>query len=165
MRTIVAVALAALVLIPTGSAAQRATFETSLVHQINDIRRAHRLRPLVPSAKLARAAAQHTVDMGTRGYFEHESHDGTPFWKRVARWYPSRGWNSWSVGENLAYASPDLTPAETLDMWLKSPAHRANLLSREWREIGLSAVRFPSAPGEFDGSEAVLVTADFGARR
>ena len=148
-----------------GTAVRQAALEGDLLQSINDLRLQHGLRPFVASSKLAQAAAQHTREMGARGYFEHESYDSTPFWKRIEHWYSSKGRSSWSVGENLAYASPDLTPSETLDMWLESPPHRANLLSREWREIGLSAVRFPSAPGEFDDGQTVLVTADFGARR
>ena len=48
---------------------------------------------------------------------------------------------------------------------MNSPGHRANILSRSWREIGVSAIHFESAPGEFEGSRVTLVTADFGLRR
>ena len=100
--------------------------------------------------------------MGAKGYFEHESFDSTDFWKRVERWYPSKGWRSWSVGENLLYSSPDVTADEGVELWMNSPGHRANILSRSWREIGVSAIHFESAPGEFEGSPVTLVTADFG---
>ena len=103
--------------------------------------------------------------MGAQGYFEHESYDSTPFWKRIERWYTSKGWSSWTVGENLLYSSPDLTADSGLDDWMASPPHRANLLSRTWREIGISAIHFDSAPGEYEGDPVTIVTADFGARR
>jgi uncharacterized protein YkwD len=45
-----------------------------------------------------------------------------------------------------------------------SPPHRENLLSREWREIGIAAIHFSSAPGEYEGRPVTIVTADFGAR-
>ena len=48
---------------------------------------------------------------------------------------------------------------------MKSPEHRANLLSAKWREIGLSAVHVQAAPGTFDGLDVTIVTADFGVRR
>ena len=83
------------------------------------------------------------------------------FW----RWYPSSGQSYWTVGENLLWSSPDITPSGAVTMWMKSPEHRANLLSRSWREIGLSAIHFESAPGEFEDGPVTLVTADFGARR
>ena len=102
--------------------------------------------------------------MGTQGYFEHESYDSTAFWKRIERWYPSKGWRYWAVGENLLYSTPDVTATEGVELWMNSPPHRANLLSRTWREIGISAVHFDSAPGEYDGGPVTIVTADFGNR-
>jgi uncharacterized protein YkwD len=149
-----------------GSHAQRQTaLVVALVREINDLRRQRGLKPFVTSAKLSTAAAQHTREMGVVGYFEHESSDSTPFWKRVERWYPSKGWRSWSVGENLLYSSPDLTASDGVDLWMGSPPHRANLLNRTWREIGISAIHFDAAPGEYDGQPVTIVTADFGVRR
>jgi uncharacterized protein YkwD len=176
VRHLPAVLLSVLVLAPTalaggspaatgGTAVRQAALESGLIHEINDVRREHGLRPLVVSAKLARAAAQHTREMGARGYFEHESYDSTPFWKRIEHWYTSAGRSSWSVGENLLYSSPDVSADEGLDLWMHSPEHRANLLSRAWREIGLSAVHFTTAPGEYDNEPVTIVTADFGVRR
>jgi uncharacterized protein YkwD len=153
---------------PTLSASparEQRALEGALLREINEVRREHGLRSLVSSTRLAAAAAQHTREMGAQGYFEHESYDSTPFWKRIAQSYPSRGWRSWSVGENLLYSSPDVSAASGVDMWMHSPPHRANLLSRTWREIGLSAIHFDDAPGEFDGQPVTIVTADFGFRR
>lgn len=148
------------------SSARQTALESGLVHQINDVRRAHGLRPLVSSAKLTAAAVQHTREMGVDGYFEHESFDSTEFWKRIERWYPSKGWSSWSVGENLLYSSPDLETASSgVDDWMSSPGHRANLLSRSWHEIGIAAIHFDSAPGEYQDEPVTIVTADFGYRR
>jgi uncharacterized protein YkwD len=149
-----------------GSTTQSQTaLVVALVHEINDVRRERGLKPFVTSAKLSAAAAQHTREMGVVGYFEHESADSTAFWKRVERWYPSKGWRSWSVGENLLYSSPDLTASEGVELWMNSPPHRANLLNRTWREIGISAIHFDAAPGEYDGEPVTIVTADFGVRR
>ena len=47
---------------------------------------------------------------------------------------------------------------------MNSPEHRANLLDRSWREVGLSAVHAASAPGVYGGDEVTIVTADFGFR-
>jgi len=137
----------------------------ALVQEINDVRRQRGLRPFVTSAKLSAAAAQHTREMGVDGYFEHESYDSTPFWKRIERWYPSKRWRSWSVGENLLYSSPDMTASEGVELWMGSPPHRANLLNRNWREIGISAMHFDAAPGEYEGQPVTIVTAECGLRR
>jgi uncharacterized protein YkwD len=171
MRIAVAAIFSVFVLGPAAASAheqagtRQLTLEAQLAQQVNAVRREQGLKPLKVSEKLAAAATAHTREMGTNGYFEHASFDSTPFWKRVARWYPSRGWRSWSVGENLLYSSPDVTAESSVEMWMNSPPHRANLLSRSWREIGISAIHFEAAPGEYDGAPVTIVTADFGARR
>jgi uncharacterized protein YkwD len=172
MRIAVSVLVAALALAPCAASARPAAqamrdtaLEAQLAQQINTVRRSYGLKPLTVSAKLSSAAAAHTREMGADGYFEHESFDSTPFWKRIARWYPSRGWRSWSVGENLVYRSPDITAESGVELWMSSPPHRANLLSRSWREIGISAIHFDAAPGEYDDAPVTIVTADFGYRR
>jgi uncharacterized protein YkwD len=148
------------------SSARQTALETGLVREINEVRHEHGLKPFASSAKLTAAAVQHTREMGVDGYFEHESRDSTEFWKRIERWYGSKGWRSWSVGENLLYSSPEVsTAASAVDMWMNSPGHRANLLSRSWREIGIAAIHFDNAPGEYEDGPVTIVTADFGYRR
>ena len=51
-----------------------------------------------------------------------------------------------------------------LRMWLNSPAHRRILMTPHWREIGISAVYAPAAPGVYGGRPVTIVTADFGVR-
>jgi uncharacterized protein YkwD len=148
-----------------GPTQQQTALASALLREINEVRREYGLKPFLTSGKLSAAAAQHTREMGADGYFEHDSYDSTPFWKRIGRWYPSRGWRSWSVGENLLYSSPDLTATDSVELWMGSPPHRANLLNRTWREIGISAIHFDEAPGEYEGQPVTIVTADFGVRR
>ena len=138
--------------------------ESSLLGQINDVRRSRGLRPLKISRGLSAAAAYHSRQMVQHGFFEHESRGGGAFWKRVERFYGSAGFRAWEVGENLAYGSPELSPAATVRMWMNSPGHRENLLSRRWREIGLGVLHVGAAGGEFGGSPVTVVTADFGYR-
>ena len=138
--------------------------EAQVLAEVNSTRRQHGLRPLRFSVGLARAADAHSRDMARRGYFSHTSPDGAAFWRRVERFYPSAGFHTWSVGENLVWASPDLTSSSALSLWMGSPPHRANLVNRRWREIGLSAVHVPVAPGVFGGQAVTIVTANFGSR-
>ena len=140
------------------------SLESGVLQQLNAIRLQHHLVPLTLSARLTVASKQHTTEMGDDGYFEHSSHDGTAFWKRILRWYPQSGFHTWSVGENLLWSSPDVDPSRALDLWMHSPEHRANILSPHWREIGVSAVHFDSAPGTYGGSAVTIITTDFGAR-
>ena len=138
--------------------------ESGLLARVNSVRRARGLRALKLSRGLTAAAEYHSRQMVQHGFFEHESRNGGSFWKRVERFYPSRGFHSWEVGENLAYGSPDLGAAATVRMWMNSPGHRENLLSRGWREIGLASVHDASGGGAFGGGPVTVTTADFGAR-
>ena len=146
-------------------AAARSRLEAQVLGQINTLRARRNLRPLRFSSRLNAAADSHSRAMSRRGFFAHESADGTAFWKRVRRFYPQGSRRFWSVGENLLWASPSVDPAEAMRMWMASPPHRANLLTGRWREIGLSAVHVQSAPGVYGGREVTIVTADFGVRR
>jgi uncharacterized protein YkwD len=145
------------------SLSARNALEADVLVEINGLRRSHGLSPLRWSAALSRAADTHSASMATRGFFAHESADGTVFWKRVARFYPRRN-GAWAVGENLLWSSPDVDAAGALRMWLNSPPHRKILLTPRWREVGLSAVHAASAPGVYRGREVTVLTADFGVR-
>jgi uncharacterized protein YkwD len=140
------------------------SLESGVLGQLNKIRVQHGLQPVKISARLTASAAQHSREMGADGYFEHNSHDGTAFWKRIGRWYGSNGYGYWSVGENLLWSSPQVDPVDALQLWMNSPEHRANILTARWREIGISAVHVTAAPGTFKGLEVTIITTDFGVR-
>jgi uncharacterized protein YkwD len=148
----------------TVSRARLNAYELDIVHRINAIRASRGRPPLRVSRRLSAAAAFHTSQMGLRGFFEHEPANGAEFWKRIERFYPVLPGRSWSVGENLVWGSPDLTAAEAVRQWMNSPPHRENMLSREWREIGVGGAHFESAPGTYRGGPVTIVTADFGTR-
>jgi uncharacterized protein YkwD len=162
--------LAALV-VPAASAApgHRQTalspLESGVLVDINAFRRAHHLQPLRINLRLNAAAREHTLEMARDGYFDHASADGSEFWKRIQSFYPSSSWRYWSVGENLLWSSPRVTPSKALQMWLGSAEHRANLLNPRWREIGVAAVHEAAAPGVYKGLDVTIVTTDFGIRK
>jgi uncharacterized protein YkwD len=147
---------------PTSAAS---ALELGVLANVNALRRQHRLAPLRFSSKLTAAARLHSTEMAQRGYFSHDSANGTSFDKRISRFYSLGGKRYWSVGENLLWSSPDVDAAGALNMWLNSPEHRKILLTGRWREIGLAAVHTSSAPGTYAGREVTIVTADFGVRR
>jgi uncharacterized protein YkwD len=149
---------------PAARATVLTAYAASVFSRINSLRGARGLRPLRVSRGLTAAATYHTNQMGIRGFFEHESANGAPFWKRIERFYPGLAGRGWSVGENILWGSPDISPPSAVREWMLSPPHRENLLSREWREIGIAAIHFASAPGEYGGQPVTIVTADFGAR-
>ena len=150
---------------PISASSGVSALEAAVLSNVNQIRAQHGLRALKFSNRLSAAANQQSESMGAKGFFGHNSADGTAFWKRIRRYYTDRNYRYWSVGENLLWSSPDVDAAQALDMWMKSPEHRANLLSKRWREIGLSALHVQAAPGTFQGLDVTIVTADFGVRR
>jgi uncharacterized protein YkwD len=152
---------------PSGTAAPKSllsALEVDIVARINAQRGARGLRSLRVSRRLTAAAEYHSNQMGTFGFFEHSSRNGAPFWRRLERFYPS-GHHYWSVGENIFWESPDTSGSSAVHEWMMSPPHRENILTGEWREVGVAAVHFASAPGAFGGRAATIVTADFGVRR
>jgi len=154
---------------PAGATANRpatamSTLEQGVLADINSLRAQHGLAPLRISSRLSSAARQHSAEMAARGYFSHDSANGSSFDKRIARYYPIGGSHYWSVGENLLWSSPDVDAGGALTMWWNSPEHRKNMLSARWREIGLSAVHVMTAPGTYGGREVTIVTTDFGVR-
>jgi len=142
-----------------------AAFDRGILAELNAIRVVHGLVPLVPSSELDESAAAHSSEMGAVGYFKHRSANGTTFWRRIERWYGDVGYGFWSVGENLLWSSPDVTPAQAVAMWMRSPEHRANILTPRWRQVGIAAVHVSDAPGLYRGEPVTIVTTDFGVRR
>jgi len=149
---------------PVRTLAAADALENKVLAELNAVRREHGLVPVKLSKPLSAAADAHSRAMGTYGFFTHDSRDGSEFWKRVQRYYAPRGYRTWSVGENLLWSSGTLTAPVALNLWMKSPGHRKNILTPGWREIGISAVAVRSAPGVFGGRDVVIVTTDFGSR-
>ena len=149
---------------PARTIAAANQLESQVLVELNKIRRQHGLAPLRLSKPLSTAAGTHSRAMGTHGFFDHDSLDGSEFWKRVQRFYGPKGYRTWAVGENLLWSSGGLTAAAALKLWMGSPGHRKNILTARWREIGLSALSVRSAPGVYGNRDVVIITSDFGVR-
>jgi uncharacterized protein YkwD len=132
--------------------------------RVNLVRRWNGLAPLRRSPGLTAAARRHSRDMAAQGYFEHDSAGGSAFWRRIQRSYGSNGFARWEVGENIAWNRSRATAVDIVRQWMHSPPHRANVLSRAWRELGLGAFRTSRAGGAFGGRAVTIVTLDLGVR-
>ena len=150
---------------PSHSKVALNSLESGVLQDLNQIRAEHHLVPLTVSVPLTLSSKQHSIEMAEDGYFDHASHDGTSFWKRISHWYPESSFKYWSVGENLLWSSPGVDASRALDTWMTSSEHRANILSPNWREIGVSAVHVTAAPGTYHGRPVTIITTDFGVRR
>ena len=138
---------------------------TGVLAAVNRFRASHGLARLRESRGLDRSARQHSLEMGRDGYFSHSSANGIVFWRRIQHYFRSSSYSYWSVGENLVWAAPSVSAGAALRMWIGSPEHLRNLLSPQWRSIGVSAVHVVRAPGVFHGRPVTIITADFGVRR
>jgi uncharacterized protein YkwD len=176
-RTFVALLLVCLVLPLEASAAGAATschgasavptrtnlgqIQGATLCLINVQRRAHGL-PAVRSNRLLRlAAVRHSREMVADRYFAHNSRDGSSFLARIRRTGYLRGSGSWNAGENLALGvGRQSTPGSIVRAWMNSPPHRHNILTRDYRDIGIGIV--PGNPQS--GARGATYTTDFGSR-
>ena len=126
--------------------------------------RAARGLPLLrENMKLQRAAEGHSGDMVAGRFFAHESLSGENMADRILRTGYARG-QGWSLGENIAWGTGSLaTAGEIQQAWMDSPGHRANILRRQFREIGIGIA--VGAPVDGGGMSGATYTADFGVRR
>ncbi len=116
--------------------------EQQLLNLHNAERARAGLAPLAVDPRLQSVARQRATDMATRGYFSHYSPSGqTAFTLMFAA-----GLNPKAAGENIAYNSFDTatTVITAMNGFLSSPAHRANIVSREYNSIGLAMAVSPS---------------------
>ena len=88
--------------------------------------------PLKLSPILSRAALAHAQDMSAHQRFEHRGSDGSMPAERALR----AGYNWLAVGENIAEGAAN---AEVVVQgWLQSPGHCVNIMSPQYREMGLA---------------------------
>ena len=106
--------------------------EAALREAVNAARQANDLPVLAIEPRLQRAARERSADLVAYGYFAHEWHDGTPFATWITRYWPCSG-----AGEILVMRTPSLSAQQAVQLWLASPGHRANMLSPEWRSMGV----------------------------
>ena len=103
-----------------------------------------------------------------KDYFSHNSYDGETFGERLKRFgYTPTGYSYFTVGENIAYGSGSYgSPDNIFDNWMNSPGHKANILNKKFRQIGIGARTgtFCPKPNKcYTGT--TMYTVDFGTRR
>lgn len=123
--------------------------ETRLLQALNQVRSKRGLTPLRIGVRLQRAARAHSRAMASSGSFAHGD------WYRRLRSY---GVRNRMLGETLAWGVGSKSTASAIvTAWLASPPHRATILTRGFRWVGVGI-----AVGTMDGySGAHIATADF----
>jgi uncharacterized protein YkwD len=127
-----------------------------LIVAMNRARAARRLPALRHSARLARPAQGHSRLLTARRSLDHDGPPGAPFYTRLVRaGFPV----TVAMGENLAVVAgcDPVSVGEVVGLWLSSPRHRANLLSRTFALTGIGVASTP-------GCGLTFYTADFVGR-
>jgi len=143
---ILLVALAAVLFATVPAAAPASvslnTYEKQLVKCLNKERTDRHLAKLHLNAKLVDSARAHSTDMGALQYFDHDSPSGETWSQRIlSHGYTREGYKTWKTGENIAWGSGLYSsPVAIVDSWMNSPMHRAVILAKDFRDVGVGAV-------------------------
>ncbi len=131
---------------------------------INQRRHRAGLHRLDRSRPLERAAQGHSAAMDSRNFFSHSSPGGRSPASRIQSTGYLSGAKAWGVAENIRWGKRGRgSPRVAVARWMASPSHRAAMLSRRYREVGVGvAIGSPTGRGE---RKAAIYTVDFGYRR
>ncbi|HKJ36560.1 MAG TPA: CAP domain-containing protein [Solirubrobacterales bacterium] len=115
--------------------------EKAILCLINRQRAKRGLDKLKKDRKQRKAAKKHSRRMVKKRCFSHRCKGEPDLAKRIKRagYLPCNCY--WGVGENLAYGENYLgSPKRIVRAWMKSPAHRDNVLQRKFEHIGIGVV-------------------------
>jgi uncharacterized protein YkwD len=87
--------------------------------------------PLVMQSQLQSAARKHSKDMATNNYFSHTNLAGLSPFDRMR----AEGYTGGYMGENIAAGNG--TAAATVDQWMKSDGHCANIMNKTYTQLGV----------------------------
>lgn len=122
------------------AAGKKAAFSTPDLEKqafdlLNSQRAAKSLPALAWNDDVARIARLHSENMAKYKFFSHTGLDGSMVNDRadlcgVSKWR--------AIGENIAFNRGYAKPAEfAVDRWMRSTAHRENILNDRWTESGV----------------------------
>lgn len=126
-------------------------FPSVLTDLANGSRTENGLSGLRINPVLTEAARLKAEDMARIGYFAHTSPEGITPWF----WFQKSGYIFTYAGENLAIDFSD--SYDINKAWLASPGHRANILNKNFTEIGIA-----TAKGTYNGRSTIFVVELFG---
>jgi len=133
------------------------------IHELINLERTSKgLKPLGWNLKLVQASTNHSIDMATKGYFEHDSQDGRDFTYRYSQvglhcQIPISS-TRYSVGaENInfldGYYGEDNIAREAVKGWMGSAGHRENILTNYFINEGIGVA--------FSSTGEIYITEDF----
>jgi uncharacterized protein YkwD len=152
---------------PALASTQLNSYEKQLFSLVNKERTKRGLCALRLNAKLVDSSRGHSTEMGQMNYFGHNSQDPKDErWSlRIVRYgYTRQGYSYWKAGEDIYWgAQLYSSPVACVNAWMHSSAHRAVILTRNFRDVGVGAYKSESG---FQGVDGVVwvFTMDAGRR-
>ena len=130
-----------------------AQFEHQAFEILNQRRTENGLSAIKWCEDMAKVARVHSLEMAQFKYFSHAGRDG----KMVNDRADLLGFSNWqALGENIAFSRGYEKPAElACEGWMKSPAHRDNILNTRWKEAGIGVAQ--AADGSFYFTEVFIM--------
>lgn len=105
--------------------------EIKVLNEINKNRSQNNLKPLNINEKLNKTASFYAQNLAQNNYISHKGLDGQNASDRITKF----GYNWTTFGENIAAGSDN--PTITVERWMQSSGHKANILNSEFCEIGI----------------------------
>jgi len=131
-------------------------FAINVTDRTNIERKKASLQPLKENSALSYAAYLRAKDILVNQDFSHIATESGEI--KAQKAIQIVGYRYREAGENLAMGIDD--PNEVVVAWLDSPEHKANLLSKDFKETGVAVLS-----GEFQGQkDTYIVVQLFGAR-
>jgi Ca2+-binding RTX toxin-like protein len=106
-------------------------FINEVLRLTNEFRAQNGLAPLTANLELNAAAQGHSEDMANQDYFSHTGSDGSSVQERAQR----VGYEAGLILDNIAVGNG--TPKGTVDQWIDSPGHLAQLVNPNFTELGV----------------------------
>ena len=125
--------------------------QANIISLTNQERKLAGLEELKNNPQLASAALAKANDMFAKQYWDHFGPNGETPWQFIR----GAGYNYVYAGENLGKGFR--TAEGLVEAWMASPTHRENILSANYRDIGIAVVE-----GELLGKQTILVVQMFG---
>lgn len=127
--------------------------DIELLNLTNYERSQNGLPPLNLDKQLSIAAMNKGQHMFQNNYWAHFAPDGTSPWQFIK----AAGYDYSYAGENLARGFT--TSVDAMNAWMKSPTHKANILSPLYKDVGFSIKE-----GRLQGEDTILIVQEFGQR-
>jgi uncharacterized protein YkwD len=110
---------------------------SQLLAEVNARRANNRMIALAGDPRLEEAAFAIACENATRNRLSHTTADGSTLTGRVRA--VRYGWRL--LNENLAQTGGAAAPATVVQLWMRSPGHRANILTAGTRHFGAGIAR------------------------